>query len=118
MSEKSKEVEKMIAKVERKKDLTRNQAIDYMLGVATGRLLALWRYDESLPEGKTNKGILQTAGRKKRAPKSTKITVLPDSVKSERAAEKPEKKPAKRKSAKKRKPKKDATPEQVEIAAE
>jgi hypothetical protein len=79
MSEKSKEVEKMISKVEKKKDLTRNQAIDYMLGVATGRLAALWRYDESVPEGKHTKGILQLAGKKKRAPKTTKISVLPDS---------------------------------------
>jgi hypothetical protein len=76
-AEKIRDVEKMIAKVMRKKDLARNAAIDYMLVVATGRLAALWRYDESLPEGKLTKGILTLSGRKKRAPKTPKI-VMPD----------------------------------------
>lgn len=117
-AEKTKEVEKMIAKVEKKKGLTRAQAIDYMLGVATGRLLALWRYDESLPEGKHSKGILTEAGRKKRAPKSQRIVVLPDSGEEEKPkakkakAEKPkaERKPK----PKKRAPKKTKA-EQIEI---
>ncbi len=38
------EVEKMIAKVEKKKELSRPKAIEYMLEVATGRLAALWKY--------------------------------------------------------------------------
>jgi len=127
-AEKTKEVEKMIAKVEKKKDLTRAQAIDYMLGVATGRLLALWRYDESLPEGKATKGILQAAGRKKRAPKSARIVVLPESKeakepKKERKERKPKaaKEPKKEPKSKKRAPKAKSQPEeskQIEIAAE
>lgn len=104
-AEKTKEVEKMIAKVEKKKDLTRAQAIDYMLGVATGRLLALWRYDESLPEGKTSKGILAVSGRKKRAEKSARIVVLPDSEAPKES--KPKKRAPK---AAKDKPKKARTP--------
>lgn len=106
MTEKHKEVEKMIAKVMKKKDLSRNAAIDYMLGVATGRLSALWRYDDSLPVGKQSKGILQSVGRKKRAPKSKRISILPgaDADKPAKAskADKPAKANAKRK---KRKPK-------------
>lgn len=89
-------VEKMIAKVMKKKEFERSEAIDYMLVVATGRLAALWRYDDSLPEGKKTKGILALSGRKKRAPKSPKIAPVAA------PAEAPEK-PAK--SAKKRKPK-------------
>lgn len=96
MSDKLPAVEKMIAKVMKKKDLPRNAAIDYMLVVATGRLAALWRYDDSLPEGKKTKGVLALAGRKKRAPKSPKIAP------AAAPAEAPEK-PAK--AAKKRKPK-------------
>lgn len=116
MSEKMKEVEKMIAKVMKKRDLSRNAAIDYMLGVATGRLSALYRYDESLPEGKTTKGILQLSGRKKRAPKSPKIsTLVPASAAAE--TEKPAKKPAKKR-AKKRKKKSDADNQIVIEAAE
>lgn len=75
-TEKSKDVEKMIARVMKKKDIARPAAIDYMLAVATGRLAALWRYDESLPEGKTTKGVLTSTGRKKRAPKTPKIAAL------------------------------------------
>lgn len=120
--EKPKEVEKIIAKVMKKKDLTREQALDYMLGVATGRLSALWRYDDTLPEGKATKGILQVAGRKKRAPKTARISVLPHA--DEISDEKPKRiKPkAERKAAKKRaKPKKRAKAveeAQEEIAAE
>lgn len=111
MSEKMKEVEKMIGKVMKKKDLSRAAAMDYMLGVATGRLAALWRYDDSLPEGKSTKGILQLSGRKKRAPKSPKISTLAPAAETEKSAKKP---------AKKRKSKsKKSTPEsaQLEIAA-
>lgn len=106
MSEKIKDVEKMIVKVMKKKAASRAAAIDYMLIVATGRLAALWRYDDSVPEGKPNKGVLALVGRKKRAPKSPKISPPAD------AAE-PQKPAKKRKSApKKRKP----APEQTEIA--
>jgi hypothetical protein len=85
-----------------------------MLGVATGRLAALWRYDESLPEGKKSKGILAEVGRKKRAPKATRVVVLPEKPepKEKPAKEKPAK-PAKKKPAKKRAKK---APEQIEIA--
>lgn len=107
--EKTKEVEKMIGKVMAKKDLTRDQAVDYMLGVATGRLAALWRYDDSVPEGKSNKGILVVGGRKKRAPKSPRISVLPTAEISEDAkpkrAKKSEPKPKKRGKSKQRKAK-------------
>ena len=117
-----KEVEKMIAKVQRKKDLTREQALDYMLGVATGRLAALWRYDESLPEGKTTKGILALQGRKKRAEKTAKISILPESAdKVAKPAKKVSKtaasEPSKKKPAKKRKSKKIVEPDaQLEIS--
>ena len=117
MSEKLKAVEKMIERVMKKRDLSRPAAIDYMLIVATGRLAALYRYDDSLPEGKATKGILQLAGRKQRAPKSPKIapSVAPPAA----AKEKPAKKSAKKKSAKKRAKKKTAGEEMiVESAAE
>lgn len=107
-AEKPKEVEKMIARVEKKKDLTRAQAIDYMLGVATGRLAALWRYEESVPEGKTSKGVLQIAGRKKRAPKSAKITVLPETATAKES--KPKKRAPKPKAEIKEGKSKDAKP--------
>jgi len=58
-------IESMINKVVKKKELTREAAIHYMLNVATGRLAALWRYDSSLPEGKTSKGVLAVKGNKK-----------------------------------------------------
>ena len=90
-AEKTKEVEKMISKVEKKKDLSRAQAIDYMLGVATGRLNALWRYDDSLPVGKQTKGILQISGKKKRAPKVARISVLPLQDDTETPRKKPKK---------------------------
>lgn len=113
-------VEKMISKVMKKKDLARNAAIDYMLTVATGRLAALWRYDESLPEGKLTKGILQLAGpRKKRAPKTPKIAPLAAAAAAAAAAEaKSAKKvaPKKRKPAK-RKAAKQVKSEQLEIVA-
>lgn len=114
MSEKIKDVEKMIGKVMKKKDASRAAAIDYMLIVATGRLAALWRYDESVPEGKPNKGVLGLVGRKKRAPKSPKIAPPVDASEAEKPAKKRESAPKKRKSpSKKRKP----APEQTEIAA-
>ena len=89
-----KEVESMVSKVMKKKDLERPEALAYMLGVATGRLAALWRYETSLPEGKTTKGILTIQGRKKRAEKSKKISVLPPPP-NEEEVEKPAKKRAK-----------------------
>jgi hypothetical protein len=108
MSEKHKDVEKMIAKVMKKRDLSRNDAMDYMLGVATGRLNALWRYDETLPEGKQTKGILQLAGRKKRAEKSPRISILSDLTAEPKAEKRPKNKakavkPPAKKAAKKRK---------------
>lgn len=110
-------VEKMIAKVMKKKELDRAPAIAYMLAVATGRLAALWRYDDSLPEGKQTKGILTLAGpRKKRAPKSPKIVTLSQLETLTAAKRKPVKrKPAKRKKA--TKPVKSKVGEQLEIAA-
>src|SRR5215831_3107047 len=109
MSDKPKEIEKMIEKVMAHREFSRTAAIEYMLGVATGRLLALGRYDKTLPEGKRTKGVLTLAGRKKRAEKSPKISTL---VPASAEAEKPAKK---RKSAKKRKPKSKsaAQPEQL-----
>lgn len=101
MSDKLPAVEKMIEKVQKKKDLSRNAAIDYMLAVATGRLAALWRYDESLPEGKTSKGILAISGRKKRAPKSPKI--MPKV--SESAAPEPKQRATNKRKPKNHKPK-------------
>lgn len=110
MSEKLKEVEKMIVKVMKKRDLSRNAAIDYMLIVATGRLAALYRYDDSLPEGKYSKGILALASpRKKRAPKTPKIA---PSVTAETKEAAP--KTAKKRKPAKRKPKTKA--QQTEIA--
>ena len=60
-------IEKMIEKVSKKKELKRDDAIKYMMAVATGRLAALWRYDDTLPEGKTSKGIFELHGKKKPA---------------------------------------------------
>ena len=117
MSEKIKDVEKMIAKVMKKKDLTsRTAAVDYMLVVATGRLAALWRYDDSLPEGKSTKGILALAGRKKPAPKTPKIA-LPDEDRQAKAAARMAERAAKPKRVRKAKPKASRA-EQTEIAAE
>src|SRR6266571_2800751 len=96
MSEKIKDVEKMIIKVMKKKDLGRNAAIDYMLIIATGRLAALWRYDESLPEGKLNKGVLTLVGRKKRAPKTARIAALSELVKVAEKVAKPKPKRARK----------------------
>lgn len=121
MSEKSKEVEKMIAKVMRKKELSRNDAMDYMLAVATGRLAALWRYDESVPEGKRTKGILTLAGpRKKRAPKTPKVQTLsaedkPPAKAEKKPKKKPKKKPAKKRAKKASKPEKTEPSTQLEI---
>lgn len=98
--------EKTIAKVQKKKELSEKEAIEYMLNVATGRLTALWRYDDSLPEGKRTKGVLTTVGRKKRADRSKAIKAAP----VERDAAKVVKAPKPRK----RKPK--AKPEQTEQA--
>jgi hypothetical protein len=111
MSEKLKEVEKMIAKVMKKKDLaSRTAAIDYMLIVATGRLAALWRYDDSLPEGKTTKGVFALSGRKKPAAKTPKIA---PKVEVEASEPKPKAKP---KAKRKPKPKADKPKsEQLEI---
>lgn len=84
MPDYSKDIEKMISKVMSKKGLPRTAAIGYMLGVATGRLNALWRYDKTLPDGKATKGILRLVGRKKRAPKSARISTLPTPAKRAR----------------------------------
>jgi hypothetical protein len=114
MSEKLKDVEKMIAKVMKRKDCSRTAAIDYMLLIATGRLAALWRYDQSVPEGKANKGILTVIGRKKRAPKTPKIG-LPAAAAEPAEASKPKRKPKSKPKAK-AKPKAEETP--LEVAAE
>jgi hypothetical protein len=63
-------VKKMIARVQKKKELTEPDAIAYMLGVAAGRLAALGRYGDTLPEGKLSKGVM-IAGRRKRAERVT-----------------------------------------------
>lgn len=97
MSEKLKAVEKMIADIQKDKEISRAAAIDYMLIVATGRLKALGRYTDTLPEGKRKKGILTTIGRKKRAPKSPKIAPVLTAAVNEVAKPKPKRKRAKRK---------------------
>jgi hypothetical protein len=59
----------MIATVGKARGYTsEHDAIEYMLTVATGRLTALGRYEKSLPEGKSSKGVL--ARKKKSAPRS------------------------------------------------
>jgi hypothetical protein len=100
-------VEKMIAKVQKKKELSEKDAIEYMLAVATGRLAALWRYDDTLPEGKKNKGVLVTSGRKKRAERAKAINAA-----SKAAEPKPKREP---KTKRARKPKAVQT-ELVEVA--
>jgi hypothetical protein len=72
----NKEVEKMIASIMKHKECSKQDAIDHMLVVATGRLRALKRYDDSLPEGKTSKGILTTKGNRKRAERSAPVKVV------------------------------------------
>jgi hypothetical protein len=70
-------------------------------------LAALWRYDESLPEGMSNKGVLTTAGRKRRAERAKPIN----------AAAKPVREPKNPKPPKPRKPRaRKAKPEQTELA--
>jgi len=81
MSEQLPAVEKMIAKVMKRKEFTRAQAIAYMLLVATGRLSALWRYDDSLPEGKTSKGVI-LPGKRKRAERSKPISFADHAAKA------------------------------------
>lgn len=96
--ERTKAVDAMIAKVIKKKDCTEKDAINYMLGVATGRLTALWRYDDKLPEGKSNLGVLKLAGKKKRAEKSAAIvTRVGEDKPVKPKAGKPKRKAAKRK---------------------
>jgi len=73
----SKEVQAAIKQVQKRKELSEADAITYMMGVAAGRLKALWRYDETLPEGKASKGILIAKGNKKRAERSKAIVTLP-----------------------------------------
>lgn len=73
--ETNKPVEKMIANIIKHKECTRTEAIDYMLTVATGRLAALGRYADSLPEGKSSKGILIVKGNRKRAERSAPVKV-------------------------------------------
>lgn len=70
-------VKQMIARVMKKRELSEPDAIAYMLGVATGRLNALWRYDKTLPEGKTTKGVM-VPGKRKRAERAKAIsTIIP-----------------------------------------
>lgn len=111
--ERTKAVDTMIAKVSKKKDCSEKDAINYMLGVATGRLTALWRYDDKLPEGKSSLGILVPSGRKKRAEKSAAISTRVAEDKPKRAP----KKAAKRKSAN-RKSKAKPVESEAAIAAE
>lgn len=72
----NKDVERMIAKVMKARDCNRDIAIAYMLGVATGRLNALGRYRDSVPEGKSSKGVMAPTGRKKRAEPVKPIKVV------------------------------------------
>jgi hypothetical protein len=90
-------IEKMITKVMKKKDFDRAPAVAYMLAVATGRLAALWRYDETLPEGKQSKGIFAPKGKKKPAAKSAKILYAPDAKPEPKAKAKPKAKAPKAK---------------------
>ncbi len=71
-------VKKMIARVMKKKNFaTEQEATVYMLTIATGRLAALWRYEESVPEGKSSKGVM-VAGKRKRAERKPPIsTIIP-----------------------------------------
>ena len=69
------QVEKMIAKVMKGREVKRDDAIAYMLGVATGRLTALKRYADTVPEGKSSKGVMVPSGRKKRAERSKPVKV-------------------------------------------
>jgi len=74
------QVEKMIVKVMKNRELKRDDAIAYMLGVATGRLTALKRYSDTVPEGKTSKGVMVPSGRKKRADRSKAVKVAAPSA--------------------------------------
>lgn len=109
-TEKSKQVEAMIVRVMKKKELTRNAAMDYMLAVATGRLSALWRYEDSVPEGKKTKGVFELRARKKVAEKTAKIDALRVVSSDEPKAQKPkaQKPKASKPKASKPKPKKKA----------
>jgi hypothetical protein len=71
--ERPKPVTKMIGDIAKARECSETQAIEYMLTVATGRLLALGRYGKSLPEGKDSKGVLTR--KKKSAPRSKSIKV-------------------------------------------
>lgn len=62
---------KMIAYIAKSRG-SEADAIEYMLNVATGRLVALGRYSKSLPEGKATKGAF-TRTNKKLAPRSKAI---------------------------------------------
>jgi len=76
------QVEKMIVKVMKKRELKRDDAIAYMLTVATGRLAALWRYTDTVPEGKSSKGVMAATGRRKRAERSKPIKAPAPTVES------------------------------------
>ena len=67
------QVEKVIKQVIKRRDCTEKEAIAYMLKVAAGRLSALYRYDETLPDGKASKGVFELKGRKKPAKKTPLI---------------------------------------------
>ena len=94
-------IEKMIATVEKKKELSHAQAVEYMLTVATGRLSALWKYDATLPEGKTSKGVLERKGKKAPAERTASVASV---IAAKEAKEAKAKKPRKPKAEKSSEP--------------
>ena len=69
-----KPVTAMIERIAKARECSIDEAIEYMLTVATGRLTALGRYAKSLPEGKTAKGVF-TRTTKKLAPRTKSIKI-------------------------------------------
>lgn len=112
-----KDVEKMITKVMKRKDLSRGAAMHYIMALGVGKLLAQERYTASLPEGKASKGILaftSDRARKRLAPKAPRLTT--SVLKAGGGAETPKRKrKAKVKTKGGHAP---ADPRQTEIAAE
>lgn len=99
-----KEVEKMIAKVMKDRDCTRTDAVYHLATIGTGKLLALKRYKESLPQDKPNKGILtftSERARKKLAPKAAKLTPKAAASEDETPVSKPKPKPKPKRKASK-----------------
>lgn len=117
----------MIISVMRKKEISRAAAIDYILAIGTGKLLAQARYNASVPEGKPNKGLLVFASdraRKRLAPKAKRLLPLAAeaaAAAAKRGYESSRKSKSKRKSTGKAKRKDSdkpaADPRQLEIAA-